>query len=282
MSTPTLILAAALLFQGTGATPPPGRRVALPDEATLFIPEGFRPAENAGVDVLVHLHGVPGVIEPAFLGSKLPGVLVTFNRKGLSSVYTKPFSDPALLTRLTDSALKALKAPGAAKAPGLGRLVISSFSAGFGGVREILKVPEHFARVDGLIMADSIYCGYAGGPARHVVDPALMDGFRRFAVEAAAGRKTMLVTHSAQVPEGYASTTETADDLIAAAGAKSEPGRTDRGDGWVQTRRAAVGNFLVLGFEGTGPEDHMRHLRRIGESWTEFRGLESGTTRTPR
>ena len=91
-------------------------------------------------------------------------------------------------------------------------------SAGFGGVRALLKVPEHFARIDGLIMADSIYCGYTGDPKEHRVNPALMEGFRRFAVEAAAGRKAFLLSHSALVPDGYASTGEVADFLIDAVG----------------------------------------------------------------
>ena len=75
-----------------------------------------------------------------------------------------------------------------------------------------------------------------------------MDGFRRFALEAAAGRKTFVLTHSAQVPEGYASTTETADFLIRAVG--GEPEKTDV----VLGRRLdpdpplRPGTFLVLGF----------------------------------
>ena len=46
--------------------------------------------------------------------------------------------------------------------------------------RELLKVPEHFARIDTLVMADSLYAGYEGDPSLHHVDPALMEGFRRF------------------------------------------------------------------------------------------------------
>src|SRR5207302_384225 len=124
-------------------------------------------------------------------------------------------------------ARSALKDLHVAEGPRIGRVVVSSFSAGFGGVRALLKVPEHFARIDGLIMADSIYCGYAGEPKEHRVDPALMDGFRRFAAEAAAGRKAFLLTHSALVPDGYASTAETADFLIHALGGTHEPTRVE-------------------------------------------------------
>lgn len=245
----------------------PGRRVALPEDATLFVPEGYRSGPGGVVDVVLHLHGATTVVEPALVQSGWPAVLVTFNRKGLSSVYAGPFSDATLLNRLLESTRAALARLEVAPEPKLGRLVVSSFSAGFGGVRALLKVPEHFDRIDGLIMADSIYCGYVGDPTRHQADPALMDGFRRFAEQAAAGRKSFLLTHSAQVPEGYASTTETADYLLHALDATPQPASREWAPGWTQTRVATKGRFTVLGFAGAGPEDHLVHLRRITLLW---------------
>jgi hypothetical protein len=262
----TGILVAGLFL--LGAAPEPvdlGRRVDL-GGATLFIPHNARPTDGA-IDLLIHLHGAASVVEPAFVAAKCPGALIEFNRSGLSRVYAGPFADPSLLPRLIDAALAALKAPDQAEAPRLGRLTISSFSAGFGGVRELLKVPEHFARIDTLVMADSIYAGYEGDPSGRRVDPRLMDGFRRFAIEAASGRKTFLLTHSAQVPEGYASTTETADYLIRAVNGEPEKAEVSWGDGWTQTRRFRRGRFLVLGFSGTEGADHMRHLRGIERIW---------------
>ncbi|WP_435021622.1 hypothetical protein TA3x_002473 [Tundrisphaera sp. TA3] len=256
-----LLLAAVLISQASTATP--GRRVDLGGEATAFIPEGYRPADGA-VDLLIHLHGAPSAVEPAL--AKFPGsvVLVEVNRKGLSKAYSEPFADRELFLRIIDRAVKAVDSPTPLHA---GRVTVSSFSAGFGGVRELLKVPEHFARIDALIMADSIYAGYEGDIAARKVDPGLMAGFRAFARAAAAGEKAMIVTHSAQVPEGYASTTETADDLIRAVDGRPTTARVDWGDGWIQSRAFSEGKFTVIGFEGAGPEDHMRHLRRIGEVW---------------
>jgi hypothetical protein len=268
------MLLALLLFLGQAAEPDVlGRRVDLGDQATLFLPDHNRRAGGV-VDLVFHLHGTPSVVEPAFVAMKLPGALVEFNRKGLSRVYTEPFSDPALLPRLIDRALAALKDKDpdqdrAGPPPRLGRLTVSSFSAGFGGVRELLKVPDHFARIDTLVMADSLYAGYEGNGAegKHQVDPRLMDGFRKFALEAAAGRKTFVLTHSAQVPEGYASTTETADFLIRAVAGEPEATQVVWADGWTQTRRFARGRFLVLGFAGSEGADHLRHLREMERIW---------------
>ena len=259
-----------LIAQSPAATP--GQRVDLGGEATAFIPEGYRPRDGA-VDLLVHLHGAPTAIEPAL--ARFPGsaVLVEVNRKGLSKAYSVPFADRVLFPRLIDGAVRAVQDREPGRPPlRVGRVAVSSFSAGFGGVRELLKVPEHFAKIDVLVMADSIYAGYEGDPAARKVDPALMAGFRAFAVAAANGEKSFILTHSAQVPEGYASTTETADDLLRAVAGTATPARVDRGEGWVQTRSFSRGNFVLMGFEGVGPEDHMRHLRRIGETWALIPG----------
>jgi hypothetical protein len=250
------------------------RRVELPNlDATLFVPAGYTAPPSGVVDVVLHLHGASSVVEPAMTSSGWKAVLIVFNRKGLSSAYSQPFSDEGLFPKLLDAARDALKTIGVATDPKLGRVDVSSFSAGFGGVRALLKVPAHFARIDGLIMADSIYCGYTGDASKHEVDPALMDGFRRFATEAAAGRKRLLVSHSAQVPPGYASTTETADYLIHSQNGTSTAETRDWGQGWSQTRTFAKGRFLVLGFSGTEAADHIVHLRRIDTLWKRFLAL---------
>ena len=262
-------LAATLLGLALIAAAPGGTHVDLPSDARLFLPDGWRPREGV-VDLVVHLHGAAGVTEPALATAGWDAALVTFNRKGLSAAYSGPFSDPSLFPRLIDEALAAVARahPGGPYRPG--RVVLSSFSAGFGGVREILKTPSSFDRVDAIVLADSLYCGYEGDPAERRVSGDLMSGFRRFASEAAEGRKAMLVTHSAQVPPGYGSTTETADDLIRTAGLAATPDPADWGDGWRHTRRAGRGGLLILGFAGDGPDDHMRHLRRIGELWRQL------------
>lgn len=216
--------------------------------------------------MVLHLHGAASVIEPALVEVAWPAVLIEFNRKGLSSVYTKPFSDPALFPRL-DRTLAAVKDAGLADDPRVGWVVVSSFSAGFGGVRELLKDPRSYDRIDALVLADSLYAGYLGDPKDRKVDPALMTGFRRFARDAAEGKKSLLVTHSALVPDGYASTGETADDLIGSLSGTPETARFEWGPKLVATRRFERGRALIVGFSGTTGEDHMAHLRGIARLW---------------
>ncbi len=235
--------------------------------AVLFFPRDYHP-RGGKIDVVLHLHGAEGTVQKALVESGWHDTaLVIFNRSGLSAVYTKPFSDPRLFFRLLDKVREAARTEKVEANPTIGRVVVSSFSAGFGGVRELLKVPESFQRIDAVVLADSLYCGYAEKPGKLELDPSKMADFRRFAVEAAAGRKIMLVSHSSQIPEGYGSTTETADDLIAHVGGGSVASERDWGDGWKQIRQFTKGQFQVIGFAGTEGVDHLRHLRRLGELW---------------
>jgi hypothetical protein len=274
-----LSLVVALLIAPHAEPASPLRRIEV-GGAILVLPEGYRPP-GCRVDIMLHMHGAGPVVEKAVTESGWKGALLLFNRKGLSSVYTEPFRDGGLFSRLLENARKKIAGVWPAEDPKIGRVFVSSFSAGFGGVRELLAVSAHFARIDGLILADSLYAGYAGDPQEHHIDPAKMAGFRKFAAEAAAGRKVMVITHSAQIPPGYASATETADDLIAPVGGKVESVDEDWGDGWRLKRRFSREGLLILGFAGDGPEDHIRHLRRLGRVWRSALEVEqqSGASR---
>jgi hypothetical protein len=229
--------------------------VALPAPGSL-------PAPDVPVPVWIHLHGAPAVVEANFAASGASGVLVNLTLPGLSKVYADHFADAAVFPQLLAEIETLLQREAPARRRG--RVTITSFSAGFGGVRQLLRQRHAFERIDALVMADSIYCGYQGDPALQQVDEELMAGFLKFARLAAEGRKRLVISHSRQVPEGYASTTETADYLLRKLNlprANVEP------ESWAAglrlTSRAIRGAFEVLGFDGAAPDDHMKHLRGL-------------------
>ena len=117
------------------------RRIDL-GEAVMVLPAGYRP-QGGRTDVILHMHGAGSVVEKALVESGWQGPLLLFNRKGLSSVYSEPFRDPALFPRLLEKAQKAIATAWPNEDPKIGRVFVSSFSAGFGGIRELLAVPEH-------------------------------------------------------------------------------------------------------------------------------------------
>ena len=261
------MIAALLILAALGpeGPDPGGRRLELPGGATLILPGD--PPEAGPIDLVVHLHGAVPAVERALDESGWDAAAVVVNRPGLSSAYSRPFSDPSLFPTLLDQARSALADALPEVDPDAGRLIASAFSAGFGGIREILKQRDMCDRIDALVLADSLYCGYDGDPAGRRLDPDLMLGFRRFAAEAASGRKAMLVSHCALVPDGYGSTAETADDLVRHVGGAFRAVEQDRGDGWLQSREFRRGGLLVIGFEGEAGEDHLRHLRGLGTLW---------------
>lgn len=261
-----ILFAVAALFVAHRVTAAPAevefRQVRIGQAVVSLSPGWTTP--GAEVPVWLHLHGAATLVEKNFAAIRAPGVLINVTLPGLSKVYADYFAAPDRWEHLLRETESLLRRESAAQRWRIGALTVSSFSAGFGGVRQLLRQPAAFERIATLVMADSIYCGYAGDPADKRVDPELMAGFLRFARLAAEGRKRLLISHSAQVPEGYASTTETADYLIHQLGGV----RVDRNEVWkggltLQSRFSDHG-CEILGFAGDGPEDHLRHLRALG------------------
>ncbi|MBK8913328.1 MAG: hypothetical protein IPM64_01800 [Phycisphaerales bacterium] len=267
--------------------PPEGLRFRLVSGAEVFVPTGVGGA--AAIDLVVHFHGVSAVTERELAAAGVRAVLLTVNYRGLSAAYERPMSDSRAFDDLLDQALVELKARGLMPVSGRWRRVcVSAFSAGFGAVRALLAEPRHFARIDALILADSLYAGYeedAAGVKRP--SPRNMHGFRRYATVAAIGRKALIVTHTYLEPGTYAGTHETADDLLAFVGveadspqlaglaARSEAELSARNGAELSARngaelsplpilrRVSLGEFRVLRCAGTDGEAHMAHLRNL-------------------
>jgi len=237
-----------------------GERIQL-DDGWLFIPKRFKPSPE-GVSMTLHLHGDRNLVERLFEAARQPGVLVNVSIPGLSSVYQRKFIAPATFQSVLRQTVDALREQGV-KSGVIERLTVSSFSVGYGGVRELLKDPVAYERIDTLIMADSIYAGYVGNPRERRVNPDQMAGFLKFAKDAAMGKKRLLITHTDLVPGSYASTRETADFLIERLPGRRASVRETLGSELRMTSRFVEGDCEILGFTGTTGEDHMKHLRRL-------------------
>ena len=140
---------------------------------------------------------------------------------------------------------------------------LTSFSAGYGAVREILRDPLSFKRVDGIVLADSLHAGYETGDKPGPVVPADLDSILEFAKLAARGAKRMLVAHSEVFPGTYASTTETADYLLKQLKLRRKPVLRWGVLGMQQVSEAHLGFFQVLGFAGNTAPDHIDHFHAI-------------------
>jgi hypothetical protein len=243
------------------------------DEGRMFVPPQYS-ASGQQFDVLIHFHGDWNVVRRNFERSRLNAVLIVLNYKGLSTAYSKPFRDARRFREVLEEVTRALRKEGIIDVTShLGRVYLSSFSAGYGAVRAILQRPADFQIIDGILMADSIYAGFEGDDRK--VDPQNMQAFRRFAAAAAEGNKVFVLTHSYLHTPTYASTKETADDLIDFVGAERDASPPVAAVGMKLQRSHRRRSFVVLGYAGTDGEDHLQHLRHIGTWMPLLRSLES-------
>ncbi|MFN0084927.1 MAG: hypothetical protein ACKVX9_06030 [Blastocatellia bacterium] len=234
---------------------PAGRRETL-EMGTLFLPERLR--SRAKLPLFIHFHGGAWLPEAAAASAGNTAVIAIQIGAG-SGAYAKPFSDPRLFPRLL---AEAERKTGISFAP----ITLTAWSAGYGAIREILRVPEQYARVDGVLLIDGMHTGYIDGkpgPLESRLETAGLEIFPQFARDAAAGRKRMIVTHSEIFPGTFASTTETADWLLAQLGLPRTPVVKWGPMGTQQLSEARRGRFLLIGYAGNSAPDHVDQLHSL-------------------
>jgi hypothetical protein len=232
-------------------------------------PTGGVSARDGSVDVVFHFHA-GHVTEREMRESGLAAVFVSCGWGQGSGDYAKAFADPTRFDRMTARLIAELaKSSGRADLT-LRHTALSSWSAGYGSIGKILAVPRYYARVDAVVLLDSLHGRYKGGaqaPAEgaEAVDIAGLASFVAFAKDAAAGQKAMVITHSSIVPPSYPSAAETAGALLASLRVPIETREETTRAGLTGYYRADVGNLHVRGFRGGEPRDHFAQLHLVGE-----------------
>ena len=235
---------------------PEGRREPL-ELGTLLVPKGVKKKGP----LFLHFHGDPMIPE---IAASRAGVAVVPAQLGTGSgVYGRPFtSDPQLFSRIVAEA----EAKANMK---FSPIILTSWSAGYGAVRAILRVPEHYARVDRVMLIDSMHASYIGdapstGPDHEsLVVPEDVAVFSTFARDAMDGKKRMIVTHSEIFPGTYASTTETTDWLVSSLGLKLKAVLKWGPLRMQQLSEAKKGKFQLIGYAGNSAPDHVDQLHAL-------------------
>lgn len=234
---------------------PQGKREPL-KLGTLFLPEKL-PADDA--PLFVHFHG--GTWIPEIAATKIPAAVIAIQLGSGSSTYAKPFADP--------KAFSDLLAEAEAKA---GRkfepIVLGAWSAGYGAIRAILKAPEHYNRVQSILLLDGLHAGYVGGKPGPKESSLVVDDlavFVKFAQDAVAGKKQLLLTHTEIFPGTFASTTETADHLLKQLSLNRQPVLRWGPMGTQILCEVKQGRFHLLGFAGNSAPDHVDLLHALPE-----------------
>lgn len=187
-----------------------GEIVKFDEHTTLFIPEGYKIPATGAITLAVHFHGADwfAMEEHARRGALNP-LLIYWGFEG-SSNYEKPFKDGKLFGQLIKKTEDRLKTH-------VADVEISSFSAGFGAVREILKSPEYVKLIKTIVLADSCVASFAvlGGGKDRKPDAEQMAPFINYARLAADGRKNFVMSFCQMGRPFYASPSDTARAIVA-------------------------------------------------------------------
>ena len=233
---------------------------------TLLLPSSARVRDV--MPLYIHFHGAPWLAEWSVQQRNKKAVILTVNLGAGSGVYSRAFSDPLTFAALLDEAAKQLSAQ---RPPRFHPVVITSFSAGYGAVREILKTQSNWDRIDAIVLMDSLHTGYTTGNQPGPLETEPMQPFVDFARAAVAGRKSLIVTHSEIFPGTFASTTETSDYLLAQLNLKRTPALKWGPGGMQQTSEVRAGRFRLMGFAGNSAPDHVDHFHGL-QQWLKYIG----------
>lgn len=155
-------------------------------------------------------------------------------------------------------------------------VAVSSWSAGYAAVSRALA--EAPARVNALLLLDSLYAGYMPD-GRHVAKASLAP-YIIAAQAASRGGAPFFLSHSGVKTDGYASTSEVATALLDALNAYSvavsgdafeeeDDDDTAQGGAMKLVRMFDAGRFVIRGYAGAGPDDHCAHLRLLKRALAE-------------
>ncbi len=265
--------------------PRPGDRLALEESGVpviLWLPAGCDAPQNHG-RLAVHFHTADwlAIEEHSRAGYTFP--LAAIYLGAGSSRYRAPFEDPGTWTRLIARIEAELKKRDA-DWPAITWIDVSSFSAGYGAVRELVQQPAAREKIRRIVLSDSLYGGLAQDPERpnaHRVEPDHIRSWEWFARAAMRGEKVFVLTHSAIPTQSYASTFECAAALADALGVKSAPAAHASCAAAADPRyplrtRLDARNLHIWGYAGEDAEAHLVHPRHLADVW---RSIDSFTAR---
>jgi len=216
------------------------------------------------VDLLVHFHGAGYVARRAVYDSGQPFIVAVVNLGSGSAVYEREFQSESAFDRLIERVRDSVSQRRSTDIE-IRRVYLSSFSAGYGAVRAILK--DHPSALDGIVLLDGLHTDYV--PSRRVLaqggklNDAKLKGFLAYARLAMAGEKKLLITHSEIFPGTYASTTETADYLIDSLHLQRHSVLKWGPVGMQMLTETRANGLTVLGFAGNTAPDHIDHFHGL-------------------
>jgi hypothetical protein len=230
----------------------------------VYIPTFFHP-EGGAYDLIVHFHGLSAAQESNIERSHVNAVVATLNLGMGSGPYEEAFRGAWTFPHLVKLLEKTVAKSGRADGAHLGRIALSAWSAGYGSVGAILRVPANAKRIDAVLLADCPHSDFTDA-RHHVVDDGPLAKYAKIAEAAIKGDKLFALTHSSITTTGYPNTTETIGELLRMVGVEKEPMVSDGPRGMLEVYESHRGDFHVKGFLGTQVKDHIDHIWGMNET----------------
>lgn len=228
----------------------------LPLGKLLIAPDSV--SASGSYDLLLHFHGA----EPArkeLVPLKLGMVVYALDAGPSSRFYERHFTDPSAFPSLLEAINRAVAQASGVKDAHPGHITVSSWSAGSGATRQIVR--EHGQQIGGLVLLDSLYGGYNG--AKHELEPGQLPAIVGYARRALEGGPPLWLSYSEVPTEGYASSGQTATFLLSEVGEKMNV-LGDLGDPRGLKEQLSKGHLTVRGYGGSDKAAHCEHLRLLG------------------
>lgn len=235
----------------------------------LYWPKTWKPTKSA--ELRIHFHTADWLPVKEHLDAGLTGPLLVWNRPGASSAYRVPFQGTTRFADLVERCKTEMIKAGAAEGFRFDRYRISSFSAGSGAVRELMKDPEVFQKTTRVVLCDSIYASLDESDGSRKAKREDVEAWFPLAEAAVRGEKTFLLTFS-EVPTTYASSSESGSAIAAHVGGVFEPapavpvaGRPV--DQLSPLRRFDKGNLHLWLYPGSDGVAHVIHVHNLARLW---------------
>lgn len=219
--------------------------------------------KDGGFDLVVHFHGHEP-IRKEFVKTGHGVVLVGIDLGIGSGPYESTCRDSHRLPMSVASVEEKMRKRSGKKNAHVKHLALSSWSAGYGAISQILRQPIA-DKVEGVVLLDSLHAGYQEGGKKGQVRGAQIAHFVDYAKLATKGKRLFFLSHSSIIPPGYASTTEVAKHVVDELGGKLKTAHRKDVLGLEMIDRWDKSKAHVRGYEGDDKPDHCAHIGLIAD-----------------
>lgn len=249
----------------------------------MFLPKTFVPEPDGTYDLILHFHGNANIVLGSVEHAGLNAVVAVVNWGIRSAPYREKFQVPDAFDHLLAQIDGGVKARGV-KTPKLGRVALTSWSAGYGAIESILehrKSPAAGADpLDAIIAVDGVHAAFLDGDPKRIKERTVL-AWVNAAKAAAKGGVMLSMTHSEIDPIEFVSAQRSQlfvldqlDEEPVAPAVLRHPehlalecakiavaqGKEKR---MIPILDVRLGNLRVQGFEGITKEHHIAHLTQM-------------------